>query len=73
VYAGRKPQKVTRIGADPTWKAFWRMTRTWVCNNTKAYYCYVIMSGLALNTFWWHMCVGYYRRRNSHVSTTALL
>ena len=66
--AGRRPAKVTRIGADPTWKASWRFIRSWVCHNHKAYYSYVILTAMSIYTFWWNMCVGYYRRRNHHVS-----
>ena len=66
--AGRRPQKVTRIGADPTWKAMWRMIRTWVCHNHKLYYSYVIASAIGLYSFWWYACVGYYRQRNHHRS-----
>lgn len=72
VSIGRRPAKITRIGADPTWKAFWRMVRTWICHNHKAYYSYVLFSAIGLYSFWWHVCVGYYRRRNYHVSTICL-
>lgn len=60
----RKPQKVTRFGADPTVKATWRFIRTWVCHNHKVYYAYVIACACGMWQLWWHMCVGYYRRRN---------
>lgn len=65
---GRRPQKVTRIGADPTWKAFWRFIRTWVCHNHKAYYGFVILNSMAVYCFWWYALIGYYRQRNHHRS-----
>ena len=65
---GRKPQKVGRLGADPTYKAFWRMIRSWVCHNHKLYYTYVILCAMGVYNFWWNTCVGYYRRRNHHRS-----
>ena len=40
---GRKPQKVTRFGADPTVKATWRFIRTWIAQNHKLYYTYVAL------------------------------
>ena len=43
---GRKPQKVTRFGADPTVKATWRFIRTWVAQNHKLYYTYVLLCKL---------------------------
>lgn len=61
---GRKPQKVTRFGADPTVKATWRFIRSWICHNHKAYYSYVLLCAFSMYQFWWHMCIGYYRRRN---------
>merc|ERR1712166_1382102 len=30
---GRKACKVGRLGADPTFKAMWRMIRSWICHN----------------------------------------
>lgn len=65
---GRKPPKVTRVGADPTWKAMWRFIRTWICHNHKLYYTYILLSAMTLYTVSWHLCVGYYRRRNHHRS-----
>jgi len=61
---GRKPQKVTRFGADPTVKASWRFVRSWICHNHKAYYTYVIACSFVVYQFWWYTCVGYYKRRN---------
>jgi hypothetical protein len=40
---GRKPQKVSRFGADPTVKATWRFIRRWVAQNHKLYYTYVLL------------------------------
>jgi hypothetical protein len=60
----RKPQKVTRFGADPTVKASWRFIRTWVCHNHKFYYSYVVLCAFGMWSAWWYTCVGYYRRRN---------
>jgi hypothetical protein len=40
---GRKPQKVSRFGADPTVKATWRFIRRWVAQNHKLYYTYVVL------------------------------
>jgi len=40
---GRKPQKVSRFGADPTVKATWRFIRRWVAQNHKLYYTYVLI------------------------------
>ena len=75
---GRKPQKVTRFGADPTVKATWRFIRTWIAQNHKLYYTYVALckcrvslfpiGAFGVYQFWWYTCVGYYRRRNHHVS-----
>ena len=61
---GRKPQKVTRFGADPTVKATWRFIRSWICHNHKAYYSYVLLCAFSMYQFWWHVCIGYYKRRN---------
>jgi hypothetical protein len=66
--AGRRPAKVSRLGADPTWKAMWRFIRTWVCHNHKLYYTYIVLTACGLYNFWWHTCVGYYRQRNHHRS-----
>ena len=65
---GRKPQKVTRFGADPTVKATWRFIRTWVTHNHKLYYTYCLLCAFGVYQFWWYTCVGYYRRRNEHRS-----
>lgn len=65
---GRKPQKVSRFGADPTVKATWRLIRTWICHNHKLYYSYVIGVAFFTYQFWWFTVVGYYRRRNHHRS-----
>ena len=65
---GRKPQKVTRFGADPTVKATWRFIRRWVTHNHKLYYTYAIVCAWAVYEFWWYTVVGYYRRRNYHRS-----
>ena len=64
----RKPQKVSRLGADPNWKFFWRTIRSYVCHNHKVYYSFVILNACLVYQFWWHTCVGYYRRRNHHRS-----
>ena len=65
---GRKPAKVSRLGADPTWKAMWRLIRSWVCHNHKVYYTVSIFWAFAVYQFWWHTIVGYYRQRNYHRS-----
>merc|ERR1719223_219586 len=65
---GRKPQKISRFGADPTVKATWRLVRTWITHNHKLYYTYCLMCSFAVYHFWWYTCVGYYRRRNEHRS-----
>jgi hypothetical protein len=65
---GRKAPKVGRLGADPTFKAAWRMIRSWVCHNHKVYYSYVISCAFFAYQFWWFTTVGYYRRRNAHRS-----
>ena len=59
---------MTRFGADPTVKAFWRFVRTWITHNHKAYYTYVIGCAIGLYNFWWYALVGYYRQRNAHRS-----
>ena len=65
---GRKPAKVTRLGADPTWKAMWRLIRSWICHNHKIYYTYSIGVAFGVYQFWWYSMVGYYRQRNAHRS-----
>ena len=65
---GRKPAKVSRLGADPTWKAMWRLIRGWVCHNHKLYYTYSIGCAFLVYQMWWNICVGYYRQRNAHRS-----
>ena len=65
---GRKPAKVSRLGADPTWKAMWRLIRSWVCHNHKVYYTYSIGCAFLTYQFWWYTMVGYYRQRNAHRS-----
>ena len=62
--AGRKPAKVTRLGADPTWKMTWRLIRSWICHNHKIYYSYAITCAFLTYQFWWYNIVGYYRSRN---------
>ena len=75
---GRRPQKVTRFGADPTVKATWRFIRRWIAQNHKLYYTYVLvcksnqnylnsLGAWGVYQFWWYTCIGYYRRRNHHV------
>jgi len=64
----RKPQKTGKLGQSSTWKASWRLIRTWITHNHKAYYTYVILSGVAVYSFWWYALIGYYRARNSHRS-----
>ena len=46
----------------------WRMIRSWVCHNHKAYYSYVVLSSLGLYNVIFMGCVGYYRNRNHHRS-----
>lgn len=69
----RKPAKVSRFGADPRVKAFWRFIRSWVCHNHKMYYSYVICCAIGLYNFWWHTLVGYYRSKNAHRSIEAAI
>ena len=59
---------MTRLGADPTWKAMWRLIRSWVCHNHKIYYTFSIGVAFAVYQFWWYSMVGYYRARNAHRS-----
>ena len=69
---------MTRFTSDPTVKATWRLIRSWVAQNHKLYYTYVLISKLlysssalgafAVYQFWWFNVVGYYRRRNHHRS-----
>ena len=59
---------MSRLGADPTWKAMWRLIRSWVCHNHKIYYTYSIGVAFAVYQFWWYSMVGYYRQRNAHRS-----
>ena len=56
------------MGADPTWKSFWRLIRSWVCHNHKIYYTYSIACAFGIYQFWWYTIVGYYRKRNDHRS-----
>ena len=60
--------KVSRLGADPTWKAMWRFIGRNVCQNHKMYYTYVIACAFLTYEFWWYSMVGYYRQRNHHRS-----
>ena len=46
----------------------WRFVRTWVAQNHKLYYTYVLICSWAVYEFWWYTVVGYYRRRNYHRS-----
>merc|ERR1712216_535464 len=47
----------------------WRLIRTWVCHNHKAYYTYVLICACGLYNFWWQALIGfYYRKRNAHRS-----
>ena len=43
---GRKPQKTTKFGSDPSVKASWRFIRSWVAQNHKLYYTYVLVCKL---------------------------
>jgi hypothetical protein len=54
---GRKPAKTTRFGADPTVKAMWRFIRTWVGQNAKLYYTYVLVFATLWYNFMFHMVV----------------
>eukprot|EP00347_Sterkiella_histriomuscorum_P023392 403334809 len=65
---GRKPQKTTRWGNDPTVKSVWRFVRSWVAQNHKLYYTYVLLCAWGVYQFWWYTVVGYYRQRNHHRS-----
>ena len=56
------------MGADPTWKAMWRLIRSWVCHNHKVYYTTSIFWAFCVYQFWWYTMVGYYRQRNHHRS-----
>ena len=64
MHLGRKPQKQTRFGADPTVKKTWRFIRSWICHNHKLYYTYVLLCAFGVYQFWWYTLIGYYRRRN---------
>tara|TARA_B110000285_G_C14886601_1_gene496494 strand:+ start:228 stop:527 length:300 start_codon:yes stop_codon:yes gene_type:complete len=68
IYIGRKPEKVSRLGADPTWKAMWRMIRSWVCHNHKLYYSYVVLTACGVYNAWYAIVIGYYVQRNHHRS-----
>ena len=68
MHIGRKAAKVSRLGADPTWKSMWRLIRTWVCHNHKVYYGVSITWAFLVYQFWWNTTVGYYRQRNHHRS-----
>ena len=68
IQIGRQAPKVSRLGADPTWKATWRFIGRWVCQNHKLYYTYVIGVAWGVYNFWWYTMVGYYRQRNHHRS-----
>ena len=59
---------MSRIGADPTWKAGWRLVRQWICHNHKIYYTYSIGCAFLVYQFWWYSMVGYYKQRNHHRS-----
>ena len=59
---------MTRVGSDPTFKAMWRLIRTWICHNHKLYYSYVILSAFTVYNVWWQIVIGYYRQRNHHRS-----
>ena len=64
----RRPPKVSRFGADPRIKGFWRFIRSWVCQNTKLWYLYVLMVAFGVYNGMWSLVIGYYRRRNYEVS-----
>jgi len=49
-------------------KAFWRFIRSWVCHNHKLYYSYVVLSAIGVYNFWYMVLIGYYQKRNHHVS-----
>ncbi len=48
---GRKPMKTSRFGADPTVKKTWRFIRTWIAQNHKLYYTYVLLCKLSFIPF----------------------
>ena len=56
---GRKPMKTSRFGADPTVKKTWRFIRTWIAQNHKLYYTYVLLCKLSFIPFANHVL---YRR-----------
>ena len=68
ILLGRKPAKVGFLGADPTWKATWRLIRSWICHNHKVYYTVSIFWAFGIYQCLWHSMVGYYRARNAHRS-----
>ena len=60
---------MSRLGADPRWKAMWRFLRTWVTHNHKIYYTYVLATACGVYNLWWNILIGYYRERNADVSS----
>jgi long-subunit acyl-CoA synthetase (AMP-forming) len=57
----RKPQKVSRLGASPSWKASWRFCRSWLCHNHKLYYTYVVFCSFLLYQTFYATFIGYYK------------
>lgn len=55
---------MTRLGADPRFKAFWRFIRCWVTHNHKFWYTWVIICAFGVFNFWETVLIGYYRNRN---------
>jgi hypothetical protein len=45
-------------------KTFWRLTRSWICHNHKAYYTYVLLCACLVYNVVWHGAIGYYRWNN---------
>jgi hypothetical protein len=46
----------------------WRGIGTYVCQNQKVYYTYVLFMAFAFYNSVWQMVIGLYRRRNYHRS-----
>ena len=51
------------------YKNFWRLIRTWITHNHKAYYTFVLMSALGLYNFWYFVIIEMrYKKINHHRS-----
>ena len=51
------------------YKSFWRMIRTWITHNHKAYYTYIVLSAMGLYNFWYYIIIEMrYKSINAHRS-----